>query len=211
MNKGQKSSHAGAEFCTVPFRSFVKLGLLIAVAVFAAGCSSSPTGGDKTPDQLEAQNQADLADLDAKMQSGSDAGLIRKYSGPAYDGERRKLCQHFKLNPHVAAVALDPNSSEDDHALDVLLRRGVSAQQTRALAFRIQGYMAAHYSGDRALIVREINIHHQASENAQIAALSRVTGGQLGMVGAIVQNGVEDTDTTLDRAWHIEINRKQVK
>ena len=128
---------------------------LAAMALLVAGCSSGPA--DKTPDQIRAETQADIAANNAKLETDPVAIKCRKYSGPAYDGERRKLAQHLMMNPRVAAATMDPAGEEYDPTLDVLLRRGVTASQTRALAFRIQGYMAAHYSGDRALIVRD---HH---------------------------------------------------
>jgi len=187
----------------------ILLAISVALVVLLAGCSSSPA--EKTPEQIQAETQSEIAANNAKLETDPVAIKCRQYSGTAYDGARRGLCQHLKMNPRVADASVDPDSGEYDPTLDVLLRPGVTASQTRALAFRIRDYMTAHYSGDRALIVREINIHHQASENANIAALSRVTGGKLGMVGAIVQNGVEDTDTRSDPAWHIEIDRKQVR
>ena len=111
----------------------------------------------------------------------------------------------------VVEAAMDPASGEYDPGMDVLLQRGVSDSETRTLAHRIRVYLSTHCAGDRALIVRSINLHHQASKNAEAEAFSQKTGDSLGLVGAIVQNGVEDTDTQIDPAWHIEIDNNQVE
>lgn len=194
-------------------RGWPTLALLLAgmIGLTVAGCSHTSNSAEKTPEQIQAETQAAIAANNAKLLTDPVAIKCRTYSGSAYDAERAKICRHLKLNPRVADATVDTAAGEYDPALDVLLKRGVSASETRAVAHRIKTYMSAHYSGDRALIVRQINIHHQASENAEIASLSRVAGGRLGMVGAIVQNGVEDTDTVIDPKWHIEIGGKQVE
>lgn len=186
---------------------FLLLAALPLADLALPGCGQA----QKTPEQIRAETQADIAATNAKLLTDPIAIKCRAYSGPAYDGERAKLCRHLRLNPRVADARVEPNGGEYDPGLTVLLRGGVSAAQTRAVAHRIRVYMTAHYSGDRALIVREINIHHPADENADAASFRRITGDNLGMVGAIVQNGVEDSDQAIDPKWHIEIDRRQVE
>ncbi len=179
-------------------------------ALALPGCDpASPA--QKTPEQIRAETQADIAATNAKLLTDPLAIKCRAYSGPAYDGERAKICRHLRLNPFVANAMVDTAGGEYDPSLDVLLKGGVTPRQTRAVAHRIRVYMTAHYGGDRALIVREINIHHPADENAEMAAFSRITGDNLGMVGAIMQNGVEDSDRAIDPKWHIEIDLRQVE
>ena len=192
-------------------RPLIKIATLTALAISLAGCSSSPDSSEKTPEQIQADTQAGIAATNASLLTDPIAIKCRTYSGPAYDGERQSLAQHLKMNPMVVDAVMDPASGEYDPGMDVLLQKGVSDSETRELAHRIRKYLSTHYGGDRALIVRSINIHHQASENAEAAVFSQVTGDSLGMVGAIVQNGVEDRDTQIDPDWHVEIDNKQVE
>ena len=192
-------------------RPRIKIAALAALALSLAGCSSSPDSSEKTPEQIQAEAQAEIAANNASLLTDPIAIKCRTYSGPAYDGERQSLAQHLKMNPMVADAVMDPASGEYDPGMDVLLQKGVSDSETRELAHRIRKYLSTHYGGDRALIVRSINIHHQASENAEVAVFSQVTGDSLGMVGAIVQNGVEERDTQIDPIWHVEIDHKQIE
>ena len=192
-------------------RRLIKIAALAALTISLAGCSTPPDSSGKTPEKIQAETQTEIAANNASLLTDPIAIKCRTYSGPAYDDERQSLAQHLKMNPLVVKAAMDPASGEYDPGMDVLLQRGVSDSETRALAHRIRVYLSTHYGGDRALIVRSINLHHQASENAEAEAFSQKTGDSLGVVGAIVQNGVEDTDTQIDPLWHVEIDHKQVE
>ena len=192
-------------------RPLIKIAALAALVLFFAGCGTSPGSSDKTPEQIQADTQAEIAANNASLLKDPIAIKCRTYSGPAYDGERQSLAQHLKMNPLVVEAAMDPASGEYDPGMDVLLRKGVSDSETRALAHRIRMYLSTHYAGDRALIVWSINLHHPASESAVAESFSEKTGDPMGMVGAIVQNRVDDTDTQIDPIWRIERDNKQVE
>lgn len=88
----------------------------------------------------------------------------------------------------------EPERHGSDASIEVTVRPGLSDAELLPLARRIRTYLAAHFVGERSLIVGEVNIHQPS-----------------GFISTVVCNGLDDRDNAIDPTYHVMQHSKVIE